>query len=232
MFLFEMHRFLPFGERFKYLTLIQIFIVGLICLMTMSCGGNQQNDWKAFCTGEKKPGFDSLYISRKADTASVFVKKKKMNQDWCILVDMGMHSGLARMVIWDFKGDSILKRCLVGHGCGAYPWGTDRCKTNPVFSNEENSHCTSLGRYRIGERGPSQWGIGVKYGLHGLDSSNSNAFKRFVVLHGWDKMSDVEIYPEGSPEGWGCPTVSNEMMAWLDRQLKGNSSPVLLWIYR
>lgn len=232
MYRFEMNRLMLFGEWVKFPPLKQIFIVGLICLMTMSCGGNHQNDWKTFFTSEKKPVFDTLKVSRKADTASLFVKKKKMNQDWCVLVDMGLHSGLARMVIWDFKGDSILKRCLVGHGCGAYPWGTDRCKTSPVFSNEENSHCSSLGRYRIGERGPSQWGIGVKYALHGLDSSNSNAFKRFVVLHGWDKMSDVETYPQGSPEGWGCPTVSNAMMAWLDTQLKGNSSSVLLWIYR
>lgn len=29
-------------------------------------------------------------------------------------------------------------------------------------------------------------------------------------------MSDEEIYPKGSPEGWGCPTISNNAMKELD----------------
>ena len=44
--------------------------------------------------------------------------------------------------------------------------------------------------------------------LHGLEETNQSAYDRIIVLHSWDMMSDEEIYPEGSPEGWGCPAVS------------------------
>ncbi|WP_317616906.1 murein L,D-transpeptidase catalytic domain-containing protein, partial [Elizabethkingia miricola] len=41
--------------------------------------------------------------------------------------------------------------------------------------------------------------------MHGLEETNSNALKRVIVFHSWDKMSDEEVFPKGSPEGWGCP---------------------------
>jgi len=44
-------------------------------------------------------------------------------------------------------------------------------------------------------------------------------------------MSDEEIYPKGSPEGWGCPTVSNNAFKKIDPLLKNSKKPVLMWIY-
>ncbi|MGJ1262192.1 hypothetical protein [Sphingobacterium spiritivorum] len=37
--------------------------------------------------------------------------------------------------------------------------------------------------------------------------------------------------PQGSPEGWGCPTVSNEAMKIIDARLRRAKKPVLMWIY-
>ncbi len=105
-------------------------------------------------------------------------------------------------------------------------------KKKPVFSNTDNSHCTSLGKYKIGARGYSQWGIRVNYLLHGLESTNSNALSREIVLHSWEDIPDETLYPRGTPEGWGCPAVSNVMLKKVDGILRNKRAPVLLWIYQ
>ena len=167
----------------------------------------------------------------KAKEASEYCKANGLNTDFCILVDMRIHSGKDRMFIWNFKNDSIYKSGLCSHGCGNKPWGGDETRTTPVFSNTSDSHLSSLGKYKIGKRGYSQWGINVNYKLHGLETSNSKAYKRYIVLHSWDMVSNASIYPNGTPEGWGCPAVSNDMMKIIDKKLKATSKPVLLWVF-
>lgn len=170
-------------------------------------------------------------IKKHAKEAKVFCARRNMNTELCLLADLGIHSGKERLVVWDFRKDTIMASGMVSHGCGSMPWGKDRSKDKPVFSNENNSHCSSLGKYKIGERGYSEWGIHVKYLLHGLEPSNNNALQRQIVLHGWDAVSAQEVYPDGLPEGWGCPAVSNQYMQQLDIILKKSNRPVLLWIY-
>ena len=168
----------------------------------------------------------------RVEEALAYCKENNMNTDFCILVDMGTHSGIERMIVWDFKNNSIMKSGLVSHGCGPMTWASDDTKESPVFSNTPESHLSSLGKYAIGSRAWSNWGIHVKYWLKGLETTNSNAVKRVIVLHGWDSVSDGNIYPNGTPEGWGCPAVSNNMMRYLDSKLKNVDKPVLFWIYK
>ncbi|GAB2705267.1 hypothetical protein GCM10027037_33810 [Mucilaginibacter koreensis] len=144
---------------------------------------------------------------------------------------MSLPSGIKRFVVWDFKKSNIWMSGLVSHGCGTQPWSYDRSKEKPVFSNAANSHCTSLGKYRVDGRGYSMWGIHVKYYLTGLESTNSNAAARQVVFHSWDVIPDQEVYPIGTPEGWGCPAVSNTTMKAVDELLKKQKKHLLLWIY-
>ncbi|UWX62610.1 murein L,D-transpeptidase catalytic domain family protein [Chryseobacterium oranimense] len=180
---------------------------------------------------EKKPEADLPEMMVKAGEALEFCISKKLNTDFCILIDMSLHSGVKRMFIWDFKKKSVIKKYLVGHGCGSNPWSLDGSKKHPKFSNDDGSHLSSLGKYKLQGRGYSEWGINVKYLMHGLEETNSNALKRFIVFHSWDMMSDDEVFPKGSPEGWGCPTVSNNAMGEIDPMLKGSEKPVLMWIY-
>lgn len=168
----------------------------------------------------------------KANQALKFCKAKNFNQDFCILIDMSLHSGVKRFIVWNFKKNKISNSFLVGHGCGDNPWNNDFSKVNPKFSNTDGSHCSSLGKYKIGERAYSNWGVNIKYVLHGLESSNSNAFKRFIVFHSWEVVSDEEVYPNGTPEGWGCPTISNKSFKIIDPLLKSSSKTVLMWIYK
>ena len=179
----------------------------------------------------KKPELDSVKINQKAKEALVFCKAKNFNTDFCILIEMSLHSGLKRFFIYDFKKNEISHEYLVGHGCGNSSWSSDFTKENPNFSNEDNSHLSSLGKYKLGERGYSNWGVHVKYLMHGLEETNSNARKRIIVFHSWEKMSDEEVYPKGSPEGWGCPTVSNNAFKEIDPLLKNSKKPILMWIY-
>lgn len=178
-----------------------------------------------------KPELDLIKTKKKAEEALAFCKSKKMNTDFCILIDMSLHSGLSRFIIWDFKEQKISNKYLVGHGCGSNSWSSDESKDNPKFSNEDGSHLSALGKYKLGERGRSDWGIHVKYLMHGLEETNNNALKRFIVFHSWDLMSDKEVYPKGSPEGWGCPTISNNAMKELDPIIQNSEKPLLMWIY-
>ena len=183
-------------------------------------------------TLQEKPTISGSYSQAgKATEALEYCKRKGFDTDFCILLDMRIHSGKKRIFIWDFKNDSSFQSGLCSHGCGDFPWSEDRTKTAPVFSNAPDSHLSSLGKYKIGKRGYSNWGINVNYKLHGLESTNNNAYERVIVLHSWRSISNTPIYPSGTPEGWGCPAVSNEMMKILDKKLKVTSKPVLLWVF-
>lgn len=170
-------------------------------------------------------------IHSKATEALAFCKENNMHTEYCILIDMNIHSGKNRFFVYNFNTDSIVDQGLVSHGCGDKPWGMDFSKENPAFSNTPDSHLSSLGKYKIGKRGYSNWGIHINYKLHGLEKLNSNAYKRFIVLHSWAAMPTEEIFPTGAPEGWGCPALSDEFMKRIDKRLHKNNQPVLLWIF-
>lgn len=208
----------------------------LISAIGLSCQSQAEELPKAYSLAideeiPKKPQLDIDKTRLKAKEAFEFCQTKKYNTDFCILIDMSLHSGVNRLVIWDFKKDTIDHICLVGHGSGDNVWNHDYSKENPQFSNVENSHCSSLGKYRIGVRAPSDWGVRVKYVLHGLEKTNNNATTRYVVFHSWDRVPDEELYPEGTPEGWGCPIVSLNNFQWIDEKLSSVSKSTLMWIY-
>ncbi|MFN3755634.1 MAG: murein L,D-transpeptidase catalytic domain-containing protein [Flavobacterium sp.] len=181
----------------------------------------------------KEPS-DSVESKRKYHSihqeAKTFCERNGMNQKLYFLVDMSIHSGKNRFFVMDLNDQKVIEQGLVTHGaCDVYESNSNKHKI-PKFSNRDGSHCSSLGKYKIGKREYSSWGINVKYWLHGLETSNSNAEKRVVVLHSWGAVQDFEIYPLYSPLSWGCPAVSNDFMHRLDVLLKKTSKPVLLWI--
>lgn len=160
-----------------------------------------------------------------------FCKKKGMSQNVVCFLAMQQHSGLNRFMVYSFKEGKVLHRFPVSHGCGNYPWSFTWTKKQASFSNEDGSHCSSLGKYKIGARAYSQWGVNTKYVLHGLETSNNNAMKRAIVLHSWEQVPDDAVFPNGTPEGWGCPAISNANFKLIDPILKSADKPVLLWMY-
>ncbi|WP_339887815.1 murein L,D-transpeptidase catalytic domain-containing protein [uncultured Flavobacterium sp.] len=162
--------------------------------------------------------------------ALAFCKEKGFEEDYYFLVDLSIHSGKKRFFIYDFIAKKVTDKNLVTHGsCDKFE-DNDTKWEKVKFSNKEGSHCSSIGKYKIGKRDYSSWGINVKYWLHGLETSNNKAVERVVVLHSWNAVKNTEIYPKYSPLSWGCPAVSNEFMKVLDEKLKTSEKPVLLWI--
>jgi len=163
--------------------------------------------------------------------ALAYCKAHKFNTSYGVLIDMSIHSGKKRMFIYNFKENKIVRSALCAHGCGKGP--KKNTGDQPIFGNEEGSLLTSLGKYKIGARSYSQYGINVHYKLHGLESTNSNAYQRIVVLHSHTPLSSIEIYPNHLPMGWsqGCPVTDDETLQFLDQLLSKSKKPVLLWIY-
>jgi hypothetical protein len=168
--------------------------------------------------------------SKTNNEALAYCKENKYNQDFYFLIDMSIHSGKNRFFIYDFNSKKIINKNLVTHGsCDQFIDNPDKWE-KAKFDSKTNSHCSMKGKYKIGKRDYSSWGINVKYWLHGLEATNNTAVGRVVVLHSWDAVKNEEIYPKYSPLSWGCPAVSNEFMEKLDKKLKDSDKPVLLWI--
>ena len=169
------------------------------------------------------------YASNNAE-ALQYCKENGFNEEYYFLVDLSVHPGKNRFFVYDFKQSKIVDKNVVTHGsCDQFEENPDKWE-KAKFSNKSDSHCSMKGKYKIGKRDYSSWGIKVKYWLHGLEKSNANAVNRVVVLHSWSAVSNEEIYPQVSPLSWGCPAVSDDFMRKLDAKLKTTSQPVLLWI--
>lgn len=159
-----------------------------------------------------------------------FCKNKKYNTSYYFLLDLSIHPGKNRFFIYDFNSNKITDKNLVTHGsCDQFETNDDKWE-KAKFDSRVDSHCSMKGKFKIGQRAYSSWGIHVKYVLHGLEKSNKNAEDRYVVLHSWNAVSNEEVYPDVSPLSWGCPAVSNDFMKKLDVKLKETKKPVLLWI--
>ena len=144
-----------------------------------------------------------------------------------IFVDLSLHSGRNRFVVWDFEREQPLLICPVSHGSGSAK--PHKRTAYAEVSNEDGSHLSSVGRVLVAERYEGRYG--VAYRLDGLDSSNSNLRSRCVVLHSWRYTTSFPIYPLPTVGSFGCPVISRKMMARLDSILK-NESRVVMDIFR
>lgn len=176
------------------------------------------------------PKYNKQDYAQFAQDALQYCYRKSLNTDFFILIDLSVHSGKNRFFIWDFSKNAFTHSYLVSHGCCNNPWGEDYNKTNAIVSNVPNSHCSSVGKYILGERGYSNWGVNKKYLMHGMESTNNNALARQIVFHSWDMVANNEIFPAGTPEGWGCPAVSNNAFRVIDSKVQGVSKRTLMWI--
>ncbi len=65
-----------------------------------------------------------------------------------------------------------------------------------------------------------------------MDPTNSKALKREIVFHSWEAVRDIEPFPRGVPEGWGCPAISNKAFDLVDQKIRRQSLRVLMWIIK
>jgi hypothetical protein len=136
---------------------------------------------------------------------------------------MSLPANHKRFFVYDLDKDTIQNSGLVTHGnCNQY-WLEGR-----KYGNEIGCGCTSLGKYKIGNSYYGRFGLAFK--LYGLEKTNSNAFKRYVVLHSHSCVPDKEVAEEICQSN-GCPTVSPEFLEKLTTIIRNLRSPVLLWIF-
>lgn len=200
---------------------ITLACMAYIAMMITSCNESTGNTNTKTITR-----FDSINnrLTNYSLLSRQFIKQQHYESNFCFLVDMHRPSGDNRFLIYNLAKDSIESAAKVAHGRCNEEWLEGR-----KYSNKPGSGCSSLGKYRVGIKYKGMYGIAFK--LHGLDSANSNAYKRNIVLHA-HKCVPGENDP--SPEicqSDGCVMVSPSFLQILEGKLKSASQPVLLWLY-
>ena len=165
----------------------------------------------------------SILVSRVRE-ARGYIDEKHLSTRYCFLLDMTVHCGKKRFFVYDLVTNKIAFSGLVSHGSGGMDYSL-----SPKFSNDPGSNCTSLGKYKVGEVYYGQYG--KSYKLYGLENSNSNAFRRAVVLHSYDCVPDEEIFPKGVCNTSGCAGVSANFFKQISTIIEESQKPILLWIY-
>jgi hypothetical protein len=167
--------------------------------------------------------YSSVDTCRKAiDKLSKFAAQNNCNENLFFILDLEVHSGKKRFFVFDNKQDSILASGMVAQGQGTF------LSTRPTYSNIAGSYCSSKGIYIVGERYNGRFGLAFK--LYGNEASNSNAFKRFVVLHAHDCIPDSEVYPKHICQSQGCPTVSQIFLSILNNYIQDSKKKIVLII--
>ncbi len=139
------------------------------------------------------------------------------------IADMTQPSTARRLYVFDLREKRLVLRTWVAHGSNSGGLMAQR------FSNQDGSHQTSLGLYRVGSRI-----VSPKHGpallLQGLDKgTNDNARTREVIIHGADYVSPRFIARNGRlGRSWGCPAVPNSDMAGVIAYLADGG---LLFVY-
>jgi len=162
-------------------------------------------------------------LKKKSTEAVSFIKKNGYNESVCFFIDMKLSSGQNRFFVYNVTNDSIQSSGLVTHGRCNEMWLEGR-----KYSNEPGCGCTSLGKYKIGN--PYSGRFGLAYKLYGLDKTNNNAFKRFIVLHSHECVPETEVQ-DAICQSDGCPTVAPQFLQQLKPLLSRSSKPILLWIF-
>jgi len=137
--------------------------------------------------------------------------------------DLELASTENRMWIIDLDKKKVLYNTYVAHGQGS---GEDYAQS---FSNESNTHKTSLGFYVTGETYDGEHGTSLR--LTGMDEGyNDAAMDRGIVVHGADYVSDKFIKGEDHRLGrsWGCPAVSSKLSLPIINTIKDSTC---LFIY-
>ncbi len=155
--------------------------------------------------------------------AKLYAAKNGFNTTQCFLLDMRLNSGQNRFFVYDLKNNSVLYAGLVAHGS---------CNTNFLekaqFSNQPGCGCSAKGKYKIGYKYNGRFGTAYK--LHGLETSNSNAYDRYIILHSYYLVPNQETAPLPICNSLGCAMVSPNFMKQLAITIDASKKPVLLWM--
>ena len=164
-------------------------------------------------------------LSERVKVIKEFITKNpKYNNELAFFIDMRVMSGKNRFIVYDLKKDSIVDLGLVTHGIGSE---TDN-KPELKFSNNNSSFCTALGKYSVGSNYVGQYG--KSYKLYGLDSTNSNALARSIVLHKYNQVP-YEEQENAICHSLGCPMVNGIYYDRIQKLIDNSKRNIILDIY-
>ncbi|WP_371809714.1 murein L,D-transpeptidase catalytic domain-containing protein [Croceicoccus sp. YJ47] len=93
------------------------------------------------------------------------------------IADFGVHSSVPRFHFANLENGTV-RSFRVAHGKGSDP---DHDGMLDAFSNVEGSNATSRGAYITYEWYVGKYGTSIRLG--GLDPTNDNALRRYIVMH-------------------------------------------------
>lgn len=141
------------------------------------------------------------------------------NPNVLMMVDLSKSSGEKRGVLLNLQTGRVEILFHVAHGLksGGGPYATQ-------FSNESNSFQTSLGAYLTARFSTESRMHGHVLKLKGLDSTNSRAFDRAILVHGAQYVSESFARQNGRVgNSWGCFTVTPKLNHELISKIQGGS---------
>lgn len=174
-----------------------------------------------------------------SDIAEIYsyCEENDYSTEYCFLTDFSKPSGIKRFYIYSFKDNKIIDKSLCAHGLGKCDnvfetiYKNFKTTFKPTFSNEKGSCYSCLGKFKVGTLTPmSKPYFKEGYQLHGLDSTNSNAKDRSILIHRGNL--GFETFPLPClPVSKGCFAVSNSMMEHIKDIKKQSDKPILLYAY-
>jgi hypothetical protein len=142
------------------------------------------------------------------------------------LVDFNLRSSENRMWVLNLEDSTVMHHVLVAHGKGIEDSNThNRGEVCRHVGNMRHSHLSSVGAFTTalssrnttaGSRGHSATRIALA--VHGLDTTNNNAFGRAILFHGaW------YVRPTGAGKSWGCFATQEHVNAVIIPAIVGGS---------
>jgi L,D-transpeptidase catalytic domain len=131
------------------------------------------------------------------------------------VIDYSRPSTEKRLWVFDLRGRKLLHRELVAHGEGSGEHLATR------FSNEQDSHQSSLGLFVTGDTYVGQNGYSMR--MTGLDKGvNDRALERAIVMHGAPYVSAGFANTHGRlGRSWGCPALDEAVARRIIDRVKG-----------
>lgn len=143
----------------------------------------------------------------------------KLNTDVEVIsiCDFNLPSTEKRLWIIDMAAGKVLFNTYVAHGSGS---GEDYAEN---FSNNFDSHQSSLGFYVTGDTYNGEHGLSLR--LNGMDQGfNDAALDRGIVVHGANYV--CEKYVAGNMRlgrSWGCPAVPDKLKVPIIKAIQGGT---------
>jgi hypothetical protein len=133
------------------------------------------------------------------------------------ICDFNLPSNEKRLWIIDLVSGKVLFNTLVAHGMGS---GDVYAES---FSNNDNSHQSSLGFYVTGDTYNGDHGLSLR--LNGMDNGfNDAALARGIVVHGASYVSDRFIAGNSKlGRSWGCPAISDKLKLPIIKAIQGGT---------